>query len=111
MPGFFAASDIDSRTGELDRRELEFIPKPAETATTLAAKRCYLGRVYLDWAQYPLVTQTSSGAGWVIHFKDLRYDYPPLRGGSPLSATVDLDHSLHLVGEKFGTRSQSPPIE
>ena len=107
----FASADIDSRTGELNHGELEFVSKPPETAVTLAAKRCYLGRVYLDWAQYPLVTQSSSTGGWIIHFRDLRYDYPPLRGGSTLSATVELDSHLQVVAEKFGSRSQVPPID
>jgi inner membrane protein len=107
----FASADIDSRTGELNRSELEFVPKPPETAVTLAAKKCYLGRVYLDWAQYPLVTQTSSANGWAVHFRDLRYDYPPLRGGSTLSASAELDKSLHLAAERFGKRAQVPPID
>jgi inner membrane protein len=110
-PDFFATSDINSRTGEMNRSELEFVPKPSETAFTLAAKNSYLGRVYLDWAQYPLVTQTSSGDNWVVHFRDLRFDYPPLRGGRTLSATVELDNHLHVVGEKFGQRPQVPPID
>lgn len=108
---FFASSDMDSRSGEIVRSELEFVPKPPETDVTLAAKNCYLGRVYLDWAEYPLVTQTSSGTGWEVHFRDLRYDYPPLRGGSTLAATVELDRNLRVVGEKSGKRSQQPPIE
>jgi inner membrane protein len=108
---FFASADIDSRTGEVNRNELEFVSKPPETAVTLAAKRCYLGRVYLDWAQYPLVTQTSTGDGWAVHFRDLRYDYPPLRGGTTLSATVELNQNLHVVGEKSGKRPQVPPID
>jgi hypothetical protein len=41
----------------------------------------------------------------------LRYDYPPLRGGSTLSATVELDDHLRVVAEKFGKRSQVPPID
>jgi inner membrane protein len=108
---FFASADIDSRTGELNHGELEFLSKPPETAVTIAAKKSYLGRVYLDWAQYPLVTQTSSASGWIVHFRDLRYDYPPLRGGDTLSATVELDKNLHVVAEKFGERSQVPPID
>ena len=108
---FFASSDIDSRSGEMNHNELEFFPKPPETSVTLAAKESYLGRVYLDWAQYPLVTETPAGEGWIVHFGDIRYDYPPLRGGSTLSATVELDKNLHVVGEKFGKRSQVPPID
>jgi len=108
---FFATSDIDPRTGEMNRSEIEFVPKPPETAVTLAAKKSYLGRVYLDWAQYPLVKETPSGEGWSVHFKDLRFDYPPLRSGNTLSATVELDSNLHVVGEKFGKRLQVPPID
>ena len=108
---FFASANIDSRTGEMNHSELEFVSKPPETTVTLAAKECYLGRVYLDWAQYPLVTQTSSDTGWIVHFRDLRYEYPPLRGGNTLAATVELDGNLHVVGEKFGKRAQVPPID
>ena len=105
---FFATSDVDSRRGQLNRSELELFPKPPETAATLAAKRSFLGRAYLDWAQYPLVTETDSGDDSVVHFKDLRFDYPQLRGRIRLSATVELDKHLHVVGEGFGERAQVP---
>jgi inner membrane protein len=107
----FATSDIDSRTGQLDQSELEYFPKPPETPVTLAAKKSYLGRVYLDWAQYPLVTQSYAQDGWTVRFRDLRYDYPKLRGRITLSATVELNNSLQVVGEKFGNRAQLPPIK
>lgn len=109
--GFFATSDMDSRSGQLDRSELELFPKSPETAATLAAKRSYLGRVYLDWAQYPLVTETVSGEDSIVHFQDLRFDYPQLRGRITLSATVELDKNLHVVGEAFGKRPQVPPLD
>jgi inner membrane protein len=107
----FATSDMDSRTGQLDPSELEYFPKPAETAVTLAAKRTYLGRAYLSWAQYPLVTESSNGTDYVVLFRDLRYDYPRLRGRITLSCSVELDHNLHIVHERFGQREQIPPID
>lgn len=107
----FVSSDINSRTGELNTAELEYIPKPPETAATLAAKRSYLGRVYLDWAQFPLVTETMNREDAVVHFKDLRFDYPELRGRITLSATVELNKNLHVVAQKFGQRAQTPPID
>ena len=86
--------------------------KPEETPATLAAKKSYLGRVYLDWAQYP-ITETerleSPRQGYVVHFKDLRYDYPGRTGRSPLSASVALDRNLNVVGESFGFRSRRGP--
>jgi inner membrane protein len=108
---FFAGSEIDARTGELNWSELELIPKPPETPVTITAKRSYLGRVYLDWAQYPLVTETETGGNFVVEFRDLRFDYPPLRGRGALSCTVELDQNLHIVKEAFGRREQSPPID
>jgi inner membrane protein len=110
-PDFFATSDINSRSGEMDNRELEMFTKPPETPATLAAKKSYLGRVYLDWAQYPLVTQTQSSEGWTVHFRDLRYDYPSLRGRITLSCSVELNSSLQVVREFFGSREQVPPID
>jgi inner membrane protein len=108
---FFANSDIDSRTGELDTSELQFIPKPPETAVTLAAKRSYLGRVYLDWAQFPLLTEKQSGEDSIVYFNDLRFDYPPLSGRGPLSCSVELDKNLHVMREAFGRREQTPPLD
>ena len=52
----FADMPVDSLTPEVDAADtMQIHYKPAETAATLAAKRSYLGRAYLDWAAYPLV--------------------------------------------------------
>jgi hypothetical protein len=108
---FFATSDIDVRSGKLDMSELRFFYKKPETPATLVAKRSYAGRVYLDWAQYPWVMENVFGEDTVVHFKDLRYDYPRMRGGSALSCSVELDRNLHVIGEKFGAREQHPPLQ
>ena len=107
----FATSDVDSRTGQLDWSQLEYFPKPPETAVTLAAKSSYLGRVYLSWAQYPLVTQTAAGEDSVVQFRDLRYDYPRLRGRITLSGSVELNRDLEVVRQFFGHREQIPLIQ
>ena len=111
MKEFFASSDVDARAGEIDPGELELIVKPPETPATAAAKRSYLGRVYLDWARYPLVTETSAGEDSIVRFKDLRFDYPPLRGRITLSCSVELDQNLRVVREIFGRREQLPPTD
>ncbi|HXY11245.1 MAG TPA: hypothetical protein VEI52_25655, partial [Terriglobales bacterium] len=73
---------------------------------TLAAKKSYLGRVYLDWAQYP-ITETETldvGKGYIVHFRDLRFaDFNRARR-AVLSASVELDEKLHVVDEQFGLR-------
>jgi inner membrane protein len=110
-PAFFALAPVDSLTPEVDPgSELEIRYKPEETPVTLAAKRSYMGRVYLDWAQYP-ITETEPlqppQEGYIVHFVDLRYVQIPSaisrgRGRRALSAAVELDKNLHVVGDVFG---------
>jgi inner membrane protein len=110
---FFALAPVDSLTPEVDPAgQLEIRYKPEETEVTLAAKRSYLGRVYLDWAQYP-ITETEPLAppqeGYIVQFIDLRYEGIPSavsggRGRRALSAGVELDKNLHVIGDVFGTR-------
>jgi len=106
----FVTADVSPATGKVDAATLIIIPKPPETAATLAAKRSYLGRVYLDWARYPLVTETSEGQDSVVSFQDLRFGY---RGRRPslLAASVRLDGNLRVIGESMGPRAQNPPID
>jgi inner membrane protein len=98
---------VDATTPEVDPDgQMQMLYKPEETPVTLAAKRSYLGRVYLDWAQYP-ITETeplaSGELGYVVRFKDLRFQQPGRPSRSVLSATVELDHNLRVVGEYFGS--------
>ena len=101
--------------------------KPEETPVTLAAKRSYLGRVYLDWAQYP-ITETealdSPGGGYIVNIQDLRFVQTPgpltrivnfvrkLFGRRPsesskiLAAEVELDQKLHVVGDVYASGKQ-----
>jgi inner membrane protein len=108
---FFASADLNSLSGELDRQELATYPKLQDTPVTIAAKRSYLGRSYLDWAQYPYVTAAPDEQNWIVLFRDLRYDYPPRSGRGALSCTVELNEKLQLVQEAFGKREQSPPLQ
>lgn len=105
---FFAMVPVDSRSGQVDPRNKMVVRfKPEETAVTLAAKKSRLGRVYLDWAQYPLVvTQRLPGnAGYRVQFQDLRFVYiqESSRGQSPpLSGYVELDPQLRVIDEYIG---------
>ena len=110
-PGFFAMLPVNSLTPEVDPEErMQVRYKPEETPITLAAKRSYLGRVYLDWAQYP-ITETEvlqPDRGYIVTFQDLRYfDLPDAitgeRGRRVLSASVQLDKNLRVVGDIFGS--------
>jgi len=114
--------EVDPGAAEDDRLEIRY--KPEETPITLAAKRSYLGRVYLDWAQYP-ITQTetleSPAQGYIVNFQDLRFvqtpglltrvvnmlrrlfGRPPSESSKILAAGVELDRNLHVVGDVYGS--------
>jgi len=102
---FFATMLVDSSVPDVDPEgQMRIRYKPEETPVTLAAKKSYLGRVYLDWAKYP-ITETEeieSPPGYIVRFTDLRFDYPGRTGHSPLSAGVQLDRNLKVVREWFG---------
>ncbi len=106
---FFAMMAVNSRGPNIaPDGQMRIRHKPEETAATLAAKRSYLGRVYLDWAQYP-ITETEQRIpelGYIVRFKDLRYDYPGRTGRAVLGASVELDRNLNVVSESFGSRKR-----
>jgi len=97
---------VDSSGPEIDPQSKARIRyKPEETPATIAAKKTYLGRVYLDWAQYPLTEQEQRPDGtYEVRFYDLRYSYP--ERGSALRSAVILDKDLHEIEERFGSRVQ-----
>jgi inner membrane protein len=116
-PAFFALAPVNSLEPEVDpgvaeEGRLDIRYKPEETPITLAAKRSYLGRAYLDWAQYPITeTETLQAPedGYIVNFQDLRFvQLPGLfdRSGEPrraLGAGVQLDRNLRVVGDVYGS--------
>lgn len=89
---------------------MEIRYKPEETPITIAAKKSYAGRVFLDWAQYPITeTEVLEGSrqGYIVHFQDLRFESVPSRvsddrGRGVLSVAVRLDQNLHVIGDVYG---------
>jgi len=112
-PAFFALASVDSLGPEVDREgRLEIRYKPEETAVTLAAKNSYVGRAFLDWAQYP-ITETETlqppQQGSIVLFQDLRYagiprSFAPRRSRGGLSKAVQIDQNLHVVGDVYDTK-------
>lgn len=108
---FFVSADIDTRSERFSPDRMEYFPKPVDTPVVLAARRSYLGRVYLSWARYPWITESDRGEDAIVHFTDLRFERPTTRGRSPLAGSVELNKNLEIVRETFGTREQRPPLD
>lgn len=110
---FFVLAAVNSLGPEVDPEDnLTIRYKPQETPVTLAAKKSYLGRVYLDWAQYPITeTETLSpqGSGYIVDFQDLRFVQLPRLFGPrnetrhALGAGVQLDQNLQVMGDLYGS--------
>jgi inner membrane protein len=75
--------------------------KQPQTPAILAAKRSWLGQVFLDWSKYPFAAQTGTfdtlhdGAHYTqVHLEDLRFAYNVLfldgRRNNPLGGTVTI---------------------
>jgi len=110
---FFETTVVDSNAGELDPQHNATVRyKPEETPITLAAKKSRLGRVFLDWAQYPVVEveYLSGDQGYIVRFLDLRFNdlrfnsNATRRRRSILSGTVVLDSKLNVVDMYMGER-------
>jgi inner membrane protein len=103
--GFFQRMIVDSLTPEVDpQRQAQVRYKAEETAASRAARQSYLGRVYLDWAQYPVLEVQPlefPNSGYLVRFQDLRFMYPERQGGA-LSAYALLTPDLRVADAWFG---------
>jgi inner membrane protein len=110
-PTFFALAPVDSLTPEVDPDgNMEIRYKPEETPVTLEAKKSYAGRVFLDWAKYP-ITETETlpppQEGYIVRFQDLRFAGIAIAGGRSrraLTRAVRIDKNLKVVGDVYETK-------
>jgi inner membrane protein len=104
---FFQTIPVNSLHRETDSQgRARTYYKPEETPVLEAAKKSYLGRVYLDWAQYPVTIvepEDEHDVAYRVRFIDLRYAFPERRM-PPLGASVDLSKNLQVVAQRFGRR-------
>ncbi|MEY2411940.1 MAG: inner membrane protein [Acidobacteriaceae bacterium] len=102
----FISRMVDSSGVDSPNAHEQIVRTPPETPATLAAKNSYLGRVYLDWAKYPVVEaeQVGSDPEYIVHFVDLRYAYPDFKSRGALSASVVVNDKLQVVQQTFGKR-------
>ena len=98
-------ADVQTRSDSVDIDEAAgTIYKPPVTPFVVAAKRSWLGRVYLDWSQFPLVEDIGPGSPpempqdathdlEQVNFHDMRFGYTDWFGAHqnrtrPLSGSV-----------------------
>jgi inner membrane protein len=112
-PQFYQISSADTFNNSIATNDRGLIIyKPPTTLATLVAKRSWLGEVYLDWSQYPVVTETGIDPDGLtaVSFRDLRflYDTPFFSGRekTPLSGTVYVNTDRHVVRMEMDTRIQ-----
>ncbi len=95
---YYRTASISTRNDFVDTDSGQTIYKPPVTSAVLAAKSSYLGRVYMDWSSWPLVSDLGSiiapGAenianlpppspDWhTVQFRDLRFSSIPLIPGA-----------------------------
>jgi len=104
-PDHFQLATVDTGTGQVTTAgATDIIYKPPTTLATLAAKRSWLGQVYLDWSTWPVVEQTGIDANGVatVRFRDLRFGYDTFlrRTGPERRAVSRLRHSAGGSGSQ-----------
>jgi inner membrane protein len=112
-PDFFETVPVNTLGPLVDDSHGQVYFKPPETDASRAAKSSYLGRVYLDWAVFPVAeVQTFQGrnSGYLAEFKDLRYTFPDVRGRGPLTGYVVLGSDLQVLEQGMNS-SRSPSVD
>ena len=110
---FFQTMPVNSLVPEVDAQsEAQTYFKPEDTPVMQATKGSYLGRLYLDWAVFPLTqTEQLEGRfkGYLVRFEDLRFEYPETRGRGTLGGWVLVGPDLRVQEE--GTNSRKPSTD
>jgi inner membrane protein len=126
----FQTAEVNTATGIIDTDlQYDVIQKLPETPAIQAARQTELGKVYLDWGRWALLTDLGPQPipsddenfnppnlppphRWTtIRFDDLRYQYSYLGGGrtdapSPLTGWVYIVDDKEDAGEVYGHRVQ-----
>lgn len=121
-PQAFEMGFFDNRTSTFETDTMHQLPIPPETPAVKAAKKSWVGRVYLDWSKFPVVTDLGTAQQIhpdmdrdpgelrlrVVRFVDLRFGYPVLGvtgNANPLGAEAWVD-AQGTVQRVFIARSE-----
>lgn len=125
-PGYYQTAEVNTRTGSIESdAENDVLYKPGDDPAVEAAKRTYLGQVYLDWGRWAVVRDVGqvsapgidpprlpAGRAWTtVKFTDLRFAYAFRGSGSSrppdgLSGWVYIIDQREDGGESMGGREQ-----
>jgi inner membrane protein len=122
---YFQTAQVSTIEDRVDTDEYaDVLYKPPITSAVAAAKQSYLGRVYLDWSQWPVVedrgTVPAPGSEYppqpdwhTVQFQDLRFGYSALTGSQargagdpPLSGWVYVGRGQEIEGMYMSGREQ-----
>ncbi len=126
--GYYQTAEVQTLHDDVQSdRGTSILYKPEVTPAVAAARQSWLGRVYLDWSEFPLVTDLgyapiSNGPppqpSWhTVEFDDLRFDYPMFGssagdapshnpGRSPLGGAVYIGPGGEVENTFMGGREQ-----
>ncbi len=99
---FYARVEVVN--GEVDPLgQMSIRYKPEASDVIAAAKQAYLGRVFIDWARFPLLETEQREDGYRVKFIDMRFLYPG-ESRAVLSPRLDLDSHLKPRAVWWGQR-------
>jgi inner membrane protein len=118
---YYQTAEVHTRRDDVQAGDITY--KPAVTPEVAAAKQSWLGRVYLDWAEFPLVTdvgndpvagQAPPEPNWhTVEFDDMRFGYSAFGEGSshnpgrnPLGGSVYIGPGNEVESMFMGGREQ-----
>lgn len=125
-PDYYQTAEVNTWAGSVDTDpKLDTVYKPADTPAVEAAKRTYLGSVYMDWSRWPVVRdmgqepapgmdppQLPPGRTWTtVRFSDLRFHYSRFGSRatgdrSPLTGWVYVVDGHEDAGEAMSGREE-----
>ena len=100
-PAYYQTGSVNTLSETVDTSDQDdVIFKPPVTPAVAAAKRSWLGRVYLDWARFPVVTDRGRAnlvasddlapqpQDAAVEFRDLRFAYSYLSSGNNRASSI-----------------------
>lgn len=113
----YQLATVDARTGAISTGDVSY-PKLAVDTAIRAAEMSPLGRVYLDWAEMPIVTEDAPVQGNYgrltrrVVMRDPRFmgdiSWLRLSQTTPLTATMTVDEAGKVLRESLDGRREPP---